>query len=241
MILAIETATSICSVALYSSGSLIGLLESGEHNAHSGILHVLIDRLLKENNADINSIEAVAVSKGPGSYTGLRIGVSAAKGLCYAKNIPLLAINTLQSMAAGMKERITVQGTTSLGNVNSGIDPQYLLVPMIDARRMEVYSAVYNNELHEIRETQAEIITADSFSGVRKTHTLILAGDGAEKCKDVLFGEDILYLDEFNASSAFMLQPATEAFINKRFENVAYFEPFYLKDFIAGKPRIKGL
>lgn len=240
MILAIETATQICSVALFHEDRIIGLLESGAHNAHSSILHVLIDRLFKENNIDISSIKAVAVSKGPGSYTGLRIGVSAAKGLCYAKNIPLIAINTLESMAAGMREKVKVQDLSG-GDNKLIINDQVLLVPMIDARRMEVYSAVYDMGLNEIRETQAEIITPDSFADLRNRHTLIISGDGADKCKDTLSGQNIHYLDDFNASAAFMLHAAIKAFNNQRFENVAYFEPFYLKDFIAGKPRVKGL
>ncbi|HLO89696.1 MAG TPA: tRNA (adenosine(37)-N6)-threonylcarbamoyltransferase complex dimerization subunit type 1 TsaB [Lentimicrobium sp.] len=240
MILAIETATRICSVALFDENRVIGLLESADENTHSSILHVLIDQLLHEHGLSIGDITAVAVSKGPGSYTGLRIGVSAAKGFCYAKNIPLIAINTLESMATGMKEKVTGQ----IPGNGIGSDQQSersLYVPMIDARRMEVYSAVFDPQLQMIRETEAEIITADSFAGLRKTHTLILAGDGADKCKDILKGENIKYLEGFNASAAYMLQPCIKAFKSQRFENVAYFEPFYLKDFIAGKPRVKGL
>lgn len=231
MILAIETATQICSVALFRNAEVIGLLESDEHNAHSRILHVLIDRLLKETGTVISDLSAIAVSKGPGSYTGLRIGVSTAKGFCYARDIPLIAINTLGNMAAGMNEIAQQRGLMA----------NYLLVPMIDARRMEVYLAVYNPEMGVERETKAEIITAESFADLRKTSTLILAGDGADKCKEFLAGNSITYLDNFNASARYMLNPSIHAMKEQHFENVAYFEPFYLKDFIAGKPKVKGL
>jgi len=232
MILAIETATNVCSVALFMDNGVIGLLESDEHNAHSRILHVLIDRLFTETGTSLSQLTAVAVSKGPGSYTGLRIGVSAAKGFCYAKDIPLIGINTLECMAAGMKMHLADTGKT--------IDNP-LLIPMIDARRMEVYSAIYNTNLMALRETQAEIITPESFQTLRLTSPLVIAGDGADKCKNILPGENITYLDDFQASAAWMLQPAIDAFMHQRFENTAYFEPFYLKDFIAGKPRVKGL
>jgi tRNA threonylcarbamoyladenosine biosynthesis protein TsaB len=238
MILAIETATQICSVALFRDGQVIGLLESDEHNAHSRILHILIDRLFKESGTSLSDISAIAVSKGPGSYTGLRIGVSTAKGFCYAKDIPLIAINTLECMATGMREAIQQQKLTDKLASN---DLNYLLIPMIDARRMEVYSAVFNAMVQPVRETEAEVITAESFAELRKSHTLILAGDGADKCREMLTGNDIIYLDDFNASARYMLNPAIDALNAKRFENVAYFEPFYLKDFIAGKPRVKGL
>lgn len=232
MILAIETATQICSVALFRDRQVIGLLESDEHNAHSRILHILIDRLFKETGTALSDLTAIAVSKGPGSYTGLRIGVSTAKGFCYAKDIPLIGINTLECMAVGM---------LSVVRENENLNPDSLMVPMIDAKRMEVYSAVFNPGMETVRETEAEIITADSFAGLRQTNILIIAGDGADKCKELLTGDNIIYLDNFTTSARYMLEPAINAFNAGRFENVAYFEPFYLKDFIAGKPRVKGL
>lgn len=231
MILAIETATQICSVALFRDWQVIGLLESDEHNAHSRILHILIDRLFKETGTALSDLTAIAVSKGPGSYTGLRIGVSTAKGFCYAKDIPLIGINTLECMAAGMKK----------ASAHKGLPDNCLLVPMIDARRMEVYSAVFDQNMNPVRETEAEVITADSYTGLRETSPLIIAGDGADKCKELLTGDNIIYLDNFTTSARYMLEPAINAFNAGRFENVAYFEPFYLKDFIAGKPRVKGL
>ena len=256
MILAIETATRICSVALFEDTRLIGLLESDEQNAHSRILHILIDKLLKDAGTDLSAVKAIAVSKGPGSYTGLRIGVSAAKGLCYAKNIPLIAINTLESMAFGMKQQAQTDGLVSP-------DVPLYLIPMIDARRMEVFTAIYDRELQTVRETTAEIITGASLndwgfvSGLQdqeKIHKtslqvnslqIILGGDGAAKCKDILTNgqtvNGLTFLESFEASARYMLEPASKAFADKHFENTAYFEPFYLKDFIAGKPRVKGL
>ena len=241
MIIAIETATTICSVALIKDEKTIGLLESDETNSHSKILHILIDRLLKDAGTDISSVKAIAISKGPGSYTGLRIGVSAAKGLCYAKDIPLIGINTLQSMAYGMRERA----------LSEGIIPEHkhpYFIPMIDARRMEVFTAVYDKDLNAVKETSAEIITPETIDTWRKSvnasdYVLILGGDGAAKCKEVLppTKDTIVYLDSFEASAGYMLEPAIKAFKEQQFEDTAYFEPFYLKDFIAGKPRGKGL
>lgn len=237
MILAIETATRNCSVALFNETGMIALLEADEDNSHSAILHVLIDRLLKEKGIEVKDLQAVAVSKGPGSYTGLRIGVSAAKGLCYAQDIPLIAVNSLESMAAGMRDVLQKNGESHKNTLLENT----LLLPMIDARRMEVYSAVFDMNLQPVRETEAEVITAESFEELRIANTLYLAGDGADKCKEVLNGNSIQYLDGFNASAAFMMHAAMVAFNKQQFENVAYFEPFYLKDFIAGKPRVKGL
>lgn len=286
MILAIETATRICSVALFDATGVKGVLESDEDNAHSRILHVLIDRLMKDLGVVLEDLSAVAVSKGPGSYTGLRIGVSAAKGLCYAKHLPLIAVNTLESMAFGMHEvlKSDLGGGSPIAGMKSGPviknskgeslavaddkyperksgaeafeeDPndkglqrekgnfhdQVIYIPMIDARRMEVYSAIIDPDLKTVREAEAEIITADSFADY-KNHKLIFGGDGAEKCKSILIGDNNYYLpNTFNTSARFMQNAALKALEEKRFENTAYFEPFYLKDFIAGKPRVKGL
>jgi tRNA threonylcarbamoyladenosine biosynthesis protein TsaB len=243
MILAIETATRICSVALFDASGVIGVLESDEENAHSRILHVLIDRLMKDSKVELNDISAIAVSKGPGSYTGLRIGVSAAKGLCYAKNIPLIAINTLESLAYGMQEYISGgnQAINNRGDESINESEPLLFIPMIDARRMEVYSAIFDNNINLLRETEAEIITDSSFENY-KDLKLIMAGDGAEKCKTVLTGSNHYFMPAaFNTSARFMQQSALKALNEKRFENTAYFEPFYLKDFIAGKPKVKGL
>lgn len=233
VLLCIETATQICSVSLSRDNEILGILESEEKNAHSRILHVLIDRLFKDNNMVVNDVDAIVVSKGPGSYTGLRIGVSTAKGLCYAVNKPLIAINTLEEMAYGMRDRLEKE------SIEFNHSP--LFIPMIDARRMEVFLAIFDPNIKEVLPTIAQIISEESFSDYKLNSHLILGGDGADKCKNYLRHENITYLDNFKASASYMIKPALEAFAAGHFENVAYFEPFYLKDFIAGKPRVKGL
>jgi tRNA threonylcarbamoyladenosine biosynthesis protein TsaB len=227
LILCIETATPVCSVALGGQAREIKLKETDRKNSHSEILTVLIDELMKDTGKKFTDLSAIAVSKGPGSYTGLRIGVSVAKGLCYALGIPLLSVNTLQSMAAGMVAKI--------------IDPASLFCPMIDARRMEVYCAIFDHTLNEVRETRAEIITSNSFSDHLNESTIYFFGDGAVKCKGVIENRNARFIEDFKASAEFLIPIAWKKFQNKQFENTAYFEPFYLKDFIPGIPKVKGL
>ena len=229
-ILCIETATIACSVALTKDGIVLSKKETTEKNAHSAKLTIFIDEVLKENKLGFSDLDAIAVSKGPGSYTGLRIGVSTAKGLCYALDVPLIAINTLQSLAWGMAGSFSEKKHTSP-----------LLCPMIDARRMEVYAAVFNFDLEEVRETRADIIEADSFLEYLDESQVIFFGDGADKCKEIITHPNAVFVDDVFPSSANMAIPANQKFIQKQFEDVAYFEPFYLKDFIAGIPRVKGL
>lgn len=225
-------------MALFEDEKVVGLLESVEVNAHSRILHVLIDRLLQESGTEISRLDAVAVSKGPGSYTGLRIGVSAAKGLCYAKDIPMIAVDTLKGMAYGMR---TLVKNYDL-NAPAKEDDKIILVPMIDARRMEVYNAIYDPSVNTVRETSAEVITEDSFGEyIQNGYKLYLAGDGADKCRTILKHENFNFIENFAASAKYMVEPVNKSFNEKKFEDVAYFEPFYLKDFIAGKPKVKGL
>lgn len=221
LILSLETATKNCSVALSNDDTIIAVREfAGEGYAHAEKLHVFIEEVVKEAGISFEGLSAVAVSMGPGSYTGLRIGVSAAKGLCYALNIPLVAVNTLKVIAAALR-------------IESG-----LIVPMIDARRMEVYNAVYDKSLNEIRATTAEVITPESLSDL--VGVVHLCGDGAFKCRDLLTDERFFYHDEIIYPSAIDLAPlAYEKFRQQVTEDVAYFEPFYLKDFIAGKPAAK--
>ena len=233
LILCIETATPVCSVALVRDGKILSYKESSKKNSHSEVITIFINDLLKESNNNFSDLDAVAVSKGPGSYTGLRIGVSTAKGLCYALDIPLIAINTLQSMAFGMAE--------SLKKNTSGQTASTLLCPMIDARRMEVYSAIYNINNKEVRETKAEIIDKYSFSNYFSQNKMIFFGDGASKCQDVITHPNAVFYENINPSAANMASLAEEKFLNQQFEDVAYFEPFYLKDFIAGVPKVKGL
>jgi len=232
LILNIETATSICSVSLSKNGSTLITRESNEQNSHSSLITIFIEEVIAESVIKLEELDAVAISKGPGSYTGLRIGVSTAKGLCYALDKPLISIGTLQSMADGMAKNSEVQK----------LDKDILLCPMIDARRMEVYAALYDISNKEIREVKAEIIDENSFSDYLKNSKVVFFGDGAAKCKETLshHGNAIFYDDIF-PSSLNMADLAEQKFREKQFEDLAYFEPFYLKDFIAGIPKVKGL
>lgn len=228
-ILLIETATQVCSVALAEDSKLISLKETRVPNAHSQKLMPFIDEIIKDAGIKPGDLNAVAVSKGPGSYTGLRIGVSAAKGLCYSLDIPLIAINTLESMAYGMREKyITAPGF-------------YLFCPMIDARRMEVYYAVFCRKMYEIRETQAAIIEKSTFDSLLHSYKTIFFGSGAPKCKEVIKHENAIFEDGFQPSARYMADQAEEIYEAQDFADTAYFEPFYLKNFIPGEPKVKGL
>ena len=231
MILCLETATPVCSVALNESCCTIALRESAKQNAHSEKITNFVREVMETACIGYHQLDAVAVSQGPGSYTGLRIGVSTAKGICYAADLPLMAIDTLEAMAYGMKAK--------LGNQIAEND---LLIPMIDARRMEVYASVFDANLQKIEDTAALIIDENSFAKLRKGHHLWLFGDGAPKLKQLFENQpNITIIDGFKPSAAFMLPLADKALREQRFVDVAYFEPFYLKDFIAGKPHVKGL
>lgn len=224
LILNIETSTQVCSVSISLNGDIVAFKESNDEKSHAKLLTIFIDQLLKEQSYSIENFDAIAISKGPGSYTGLRIGVSTAKGLCYAKDIPLIAINTLQSMANGIIQQ---------GNYSD----KDIIVPMIDARRMEVYSAFFNQKSEFIRDVKAEIIDENSYQEVLQKNRMIFFGDGSEKIKSVIKHENAVFIEDMNPSSRYMSTLSEEAFNKKKFENVAYFEPFYLKDFIATVPK----
>jgi tRNA threonylcarbamoyladenosine biosynthesis protein TsaB len=230
LFLCIESATPVCSVALLDEKGVLDEKSSSEKNAHSRVLTVFIQELFRTHKVDVGMLSAVAVSKGPGSYTGLRIGVSAAKGLCYAGSIPLIAVNTLDSMAAGM---IRLKGSEYPKNV--------LYCPMIDARRMEVYSALFDATGKEVRETQAEIIEPSSFETELKDHPMVFFGDGAEKCSSLITSGNANFISGFQHSASHMADRVLDKYSHNQFEDVAYFEPFYLKDFVAGVPKVKGL
>lgn len=218
-ILNIETATKNCSVALAKEGKTMLYKEIAEEGySHAERLHVFIEEIINEAGITFQDLVAVAVSQGPGSYTGLRIGVSAAKGLCYALNIPLIAVDTLQVLARQVK-------------VSSGF-----IVPMIDARRMEVYSAIFSPTFDKLREVQAQIIAENSFEDVQET--LYFIGDCAEKCKTVLTNENFVFLEEIKYPSAKEMSFLSfEKHKKNDTVDVAYFEPFYLKDFMITKPK----
>lgn len=231
MILCLETSTSVCSVALNESCCTLAQRESEKQNAHSEKITTFIREVMETVGIDYFQLDAVAVSQGPGSYTGLRIGVSTAKGICYAADLPLMAIDTLEAMTYGMKEKL-----------GSQIAENDLLIPMIDARRMEVYAAVFDANLNRIQDTAALVIDENAFDDLKKDHRLWLFGDGAPKLKTVFADQPNLSIVEgFKPSAAYMRPLAERALRNKDFVDVAYFEPFYLKDFIAGKPHVKGL
>ena len=220
MILSIETSTSNCSVALHDmQGKLLALKERDEQNIHASVLFVYIEAMIKENSFSYSQLKAIAVSKGPGSYTGLRIGVSAAKGLCYSLDLPLISLNTLYGMASIIREKITVTDA--------------VLVPMLDARRMEVYNAVYNLNLDEIIPTRATIIDNRSFVEF-EGRPLYFFGDGMPKCKEFLSGQEYTFFDhDIKASASGIGSVALQKFSRDEFENLAYFEPYYLKEFVT--------
>lgn len=224
LILQIETATSVCSVALAKDGNVIAVQEVNERNVHAEKITVFIEDACKEANIQLADIDAVAVSKGPGSYTGLRIGVSTAKGICFAADKPLIAVDTLTTMASGAL------------NWLDQFNDDALLCPMIDARRMEVYTAIYDVHGNQLRPIAAEIIDENSFADLPKDRQLVIFGDGALKCKEVLEQtHHVVYLPEFLNSATQLTTLAAEKFASADFEDVAYFEPYYLKEFVAGK------
>lgn len=236
LILCLETATEVCSVALFYNDSLLEIRESSARNVHSAMLTTFISEVLSSAEKKHSDLDAVAVSMGPGSYTGLRIGVATAKGLCYALDKPLIAVPTLEAMAVGMGDALRVTGDSE------SVALRKLLCPMIDARRMEVYCAVFVTDGREVREVRAEIIDEFSFQEFLAEGTVMFGGDGAEKCKTLFANHpNALFMNGFSASARFMARIAGKKFHVKQFENLAYFEPFYLKDFVAGKPNVKGL
>ena len=224
LILNIETSTKVCSVTLAKDGNVLSLRESYEDKSHATLLTVFIDEILKEQNVSAQALDAVAVSKGPGSYTGLRIGVSTAKGIAYGIGKPLIAVNTLQAMTKGLFESKV-----------SAVEGADLFLPMIDARRMEVYTGVWDKTEKQIQEITSKVIDEDAFSN--HSEKLLLFGNGAQKCKEVLNQENVLFFDDYVISASHMVTLSEQKFKDKKFEDVAYFEPFYLKEFMATTPK----
>jgi tRNA threonylcarbamoyladenosine biosynthesis protein TsaB len=223
LILHIETANNVCSVALAKNGKLLALSETSEAKSHARFLNPFIDSVLLEAKQKMEALEAVAISKGPGSYTGLRIGTSAAKGICYGLNIPFISIPTLQAMTRGLFDSNTFS-----------LQPDAVYCPMIDARRMEVYCAMYDASLVEIQKTAAVILDEHSFQSLLLKQKIIFFGDGSEKCKRLFAQNTNAHFSDLEFTSAKnMIQIAEEKFNAKAFEDLAYFEPFYLKDFMS--------
>ena len=215
-IILIETSTALCSAALAENGAITAYKESSAPKAHASLTAVFIQDMLAERGITLADCDAVCVSKGPGSYTGLRVGVSTAKGLCFGSQKPLLAVGTLDTLVA--------QAAEEAADVKFAI-------PMIDARRMEVYTAVFENG-QQITETAPAIIDENSFAEYLEQGVCLFIGDGAGKCADVIKHPNARFTQCWPKASA-MLSPAQQAYKEKRFEDVAYFEPFYLKEFVA--------
>lgn len=225
IILIIETSTEVCSIALTKDGKLIDQIESAEGQNHARMVSVFIQELLSKNGIKSDEISAVTVSRGPGSYTGLRIGVSTAKGICFAAGIPLIAIGTLEAMAKYV----------ALNRLHFGVgnDKPVLFCPMIDARRMEVYSMLFDEDGNMLKPISAEIIDETFLAGELTGNQVVFFGNGSEKCKKIITSPNAVFIDKISASASYLCELAWQVYKNEQFEDVAYFEPFYLKDFVA--------
>lgn len=226
LILSIETATTVCSVALHKDGSLLGVQELHLQKSHSEFLAVLIKELVRYTGYELNDLDYIAVSKGPGSYTGLRIGTATAKGLCFALEKPLVSINTLQAMAFGMSKYFQEEGV--------------LLCPMIDARRMEVYCLLADTNLNIVEDTAAVIIDENSFKERLDVKRMVFFGDGASKCRPLLSSNsNAKFIENVKPTAQNVGEAVFEMLKNNLLEpeDLAYFEPYYLKDFQAKKAK----
>jgi tRNA threonylcarbamoyladenosine biosynthesis protein TsaB len=232
LIINLETSTQVCSVALARDGTCIKAVRSKEMMGHAANLTLFIEKVLKESRTKITQLDAVAVSKGPGSYTGLRIGVSTAKGIAYAADLKLIGVPTLQALAIEAGQSEPFIGV----HEKAGID---LLCPMIDARRMEVYSAIYDTRYRLFRDAEAEVITNASFRELLKDRKILFFGNGSEKCKNLIRHKNAYFLDGLDASAESMARLSEALYNEHEFEDLAYFEPFYLKDFIPTTPKNK--
>ncbi len=216
LILNIETATKNCSVSISKDGEMLLLKELNNGNySHAEMLHPFVKQILEEAKLSFSDLDAIAVSKGPGSYTGLRIGVSAAKGFAFSLDIPLISVPTLEILA----NSITIE--------------EGVIIPMLDARRMEVYAAIYSTNQEQLREIKAEILTETSFSEYLEQGKVYFVGDAVEKCQEVITHENAIFGESSFPSAKEMVKLSALKFQNKDFEDTAYFEPFYLKDFVV--------
>ena len=234
LILHIETATSVCSAALSKNGNLVSLRETEDPRSHASSLSPFIEDIFNKSEFEISDLDAISISIGPGSYTGLRIGVSTVKGLAYGSGIPVISVSTLQSLA----NRVINEHKRDLENI--WVD-DIVLCPMIDARRMEVYSAFYSSTLDMVRDVKADIIEKNSYKDFLKKGRVVFFGNGSEKCKEMITHKNAFFIDNVVPSATFMIQLAELSWGKGDFVNTAYFEPFYLKDFIATVARNKVL
>ena len=230
ILLHIETATDVCSVALSRGEEIIGLKEEAGGNNHAKNLLPFVDEVLKQGSCKIANLNGVAVSIGPGSYTGLRIGVSTAKGIAYTAGIPVMAVSTLENIAQGAK---TLWSGTSTETVQ--------IVPMIDARRMEVFTTCFTYNMQPLEEVSAKIIDENTFVELLSEQKILFCGNGMPKCRELLSSSPNACFIDAPVSAKNMLPTALRKWQNNDFENVAYFEPFYLKEYVAAKPVVKGL
>lgn len=227
LILNIETATQICSVALAKDRNVISFAETNTANSHASQITLLIDRIMNDSNISFKSLDAIAVSEGPGSFTGLRIGVSTAKGLCYALNKPMIAVSTLDALARSvMSNHYKVR----LKEEKDWMD-NYFICPLIDARRMEVYTALYDSSGKRIVNPQAIIVDENFLSGYLNEQNIIFVGNAVNKCKGVLMNRKTILDSTLECSATNMVDISEQKFQERKFENTAYFEPFYLKSF----------
>ena len=224
-ILLIETSTALCSTALAENGVITSYRESSAPKAHASLTAVFIQEMLAERGITLDDCNAICVSKGPGSYTGLRVGVSTAKGLCFGSGKPLLAVGTLDTLVAQADAELLTVNPDLTGNLR-------FIIPMIDARRMEVYSAIFSPDGTQITETTPVIVDENSFAEYLEQGPVLFIGDGAGKCADVIKHPNAHFC-QCHPKASSMLSPAIAAYKEKRFEDVAYFEPFYLKEFVA--------
>lgn len=223
-ILHIETSTTVCSVAVSEEGHVIFSKEEYQGPSHAVLLGSFVDEALSLIDSHAIPLDAVAVSCGPGSYTGLRIGVSMAKGICYGRDLPLIGLSTLEVISVPVL-------------LHQELPEDALLCPMIDARRMEVYAAIYDRALNVVRSVSADIIDENSYLEQLEQHPVYFFGNGAEKCKERITHPNAHFIDNIHPLAKMMFPLAEKAMVNHRFEDVAYFEPFYLKEFVATTPR----
>jgi tRNA threonylcarbamoyladenosine biosynthesis protein TsaB len=223
LILSLETSATTCAVALHRGRELVSALEINESQAHAAKLAVLIRDIFNESGFEMRQLGAIAVSAGPGSYTGLRIGTSTAKGICYAQGIPLIAINTLDVLAFHFREQSAVK--------------KGLFCPMIDAKRMEVYCQVTDANLAVIQPVEAKVVDETAFRELLEDHEMFFFGDGAAKCRAVITHNHAVFVDNIRPEASTLGKMASEKFEKKEFEDLVSFTPFYLKDFVAKKAR----
>jgi tRNA threonylcarbamoyladenosine biosynthesis protein TsaB len=231
LILNIETSTPVCSVALAENDNILALRESSEEKSHAGNLAVFIAEILNEKKISVKDLDAVAIGKGPGSYTGLRIGVATAKGLAYGTKMPLVAVSTLETLVRFALQRIENDKLPFAFNANT------ILCPMVDARRMEVYMAQFNSSGNRLENETAVVIGSDTFSSILASRSIVFFGSGASKCRDVITMKNAYWIDGMYPSATAMAVLSYRLFQEGCYEDIAYFEPYYLKDFIATTSR----